>query len=60
MWEKIALGAVLGALGALTADTDSARKSFYEWDWQVAMKRAVAGAIVGAAGAAGLGSVVAL
>jgi len=56
-WQKILIGALTGAIGALTADTHSASKSDQPWDWKIALQRAGAGAVTGATTAAGIGTV---
>jgi hypothetical protein len=56
-WKKLLAGAIVGAIGAVTADTHSASKSDEPWDWKIALKRAGAGAVTGATAAAGLGTV---
>lgn len=56
LWQKVLIGALTGAAGALTADTHAASQSAQPWDWKLALKRVGAGAITGATAAAGLGS----
>ncbi len=53
-WKKVLVGAILGAIGALTADTHSASQSYESWNWRLALGRACAGAVTGALAAAGL------
>lgn len=53
--KKIIAGAVSGLLAAFVVDINSWSKSDGVFDWTLAIKRWVSGAVVGAVGALGIG-----
>ena len=55
-WKNVIGGAVSGFLAAVLVDVDAWRKSSGAFDWGLALKRWVSGAIAGALAGAGIGS----
>lgn len=54
-WKTIVAGALGGFLSALAVDVHAWSKSAEPFDWALALKRWVAGAVTGAASGAGIG-----
>lgn len=56
-WKMIVAGALGGFLAAVAVDIHAWSKTEGDYDWGLAVKRWVAGAVAGAAGALGFGGV---